>query len=130
LIVVVEGATSHSAPGAHPLLLVPVVTQVQVAGQSESALHETAFGSQCFVVDGVQVQSGGGSVFGGGANPPVPVGAGTGSCCGVDVEGGAGAPALGDPPTPDAPAEPEDEPDEPVPLLGVAVPLPPLHVQL
>jgi hypothetical protein len=108
----------RAAP-AHPLLVPPTVAQVQVAGQSESRMHDTAFGSQCFVVDGVQVQSGGGIGIGaglalgsdgGGFAPP-------GSEGGVGVPGaGVGVPVLG------APAEPDDEPDGAVP-----VPLLPLH---
>src|SRR3954452_14802718 len=96
LTVVVGGAGSHTGPMistppsgrmrpplAQPPLTPPIVMQVQVAGQSASALHETAFGSQCFVVGVVQLHSGGGTGFGAGAKPP---GGSTGS------EGGSGAP--------------------------------------
>src|SRR5260221_3133984 len=65
----------------------PTSAQVQVAGQSLSALQVVAFAWQRFVVDGGHLQSGGGG--GGGA----PVG------------GGVGLPLLPEP------ALPEEEPD-------------------
>lgn len=95
-------------------------------GQSESALHDTAFGSQCFVVDGVHVQSGGGEGSGTGVAPlgGVLVAGGTGW-----FELGGVGPLLGEPPTPDegGGANPDDgalpAPAVPVPDDG-AVPEP------
>src|SRR5690348_13744115 len=85
-----SGRRSAAPPHETPTLS---VTQVHVAGQSESAAQVVAFGVQCFVVEGVHVQSGGGSGTGAGA-----------------VDGGAGF------------ATPASTGAELVPPLGVAVP--------
>jgi hypothetical protein len=91
---------SRSAPPAHatPVLR---VAHVHDEGQSESVAHVVAFSVQCFVVDGVHVQSGGAGGSGAGVGP---------------LEGGTGFAT---------PASTGAEPEVPVPPFGVAMPVPP-----
>ena len=98
-----------SAPLAQPEP--PVVAHVHVAGQSESSSQLVAFGVQCFVVDGVQLQPAGGD----------GAGSGTGAGGVAVPEGFAGVPPLGAPPCP--------EPDVPAPGAspGTLGPVEPPH---
>jgi hypothetical protein len=105
ILVPPSGRRSAAPPHDTPTL---ICSQVHVAGQSELVAQVVAFGVQCFVVDGVQVQSGGGGSGVGAGAVEGGSGAGVGG-----VDGGTGL------------ATPASTPAEPLPVLpGVAVPDP------